>query len=227
MTTPTDVKPTPAPATPPAQPPQSATPPAAPAPSTPPPAAPATPPAAAAKPLLAVDDPPAQPPQSQAPESYKFTAPQGQNYDDVTLSAYEVIARDLGLSQDNAQKMLDRIAPAIAAKLDAAATARLEAQSQEVVTHFGAGLESALKDAKLALQQLGNDHLRALMRDPRAGVGSSVGMVEFLAGIARRFLRSDQLHTEDRRGTPPAAPAVDDELAERYPKMTARIRAGR
>jgi hypothetical protein len=224
MTTPTDVKPTSAPATPPAQPPQSATPPAAPAPSTPPPAAaPAAPP----KPLLAVDDTPAQPPQSQAPESYKFTAPQGQNYDPVTLSAYEVIARDLGLSQDNAQKMLDRIAPAVQAKLDAAAVARLETQSQEVVTHFGAGLDAALKDAKLTLQQLGNDQLRALMRDPRAGVGSSVGMVEFLAGIARRFLRSDQLHTEDRRGTPPAAPAVDDELAERYPKMTARIRAGR
>ncbi len=231
MTTPTTVTPSPAPATPPVQSQQPATPPqATPAPSTPPPA-PA--PAAAVepkKPLLATEEPaaPAPPKQEAAPESYQFVAPAGTNYDPVTTSAYEVIARDLGLSQESAQKMLDRIAPAIAGKLEAAADTRLDKLSDEIVAHpelGGANLKTTLLLAKSAVDQLGNPRLRALLGDRRTGVGSDLGMVEFLASIAKRFLRGDQLLTEERNGTPSASVADAEDYAERYPKMAARQKA--
>lgn len=225
MTTPTEVTP-PAPATPPTptqQPP--ATPKAPPAAEASKPAEPPKP-AAPKAPMLAVDEPAAKP-KSEAPESYKFVAPEGVNYDPVTVSAYEVIARDLGLSQDSAQKMLDRVAPTIANKLTEAVNARLDALHQEVSTHpelGGANLKQTLADAKLTLDKLGNTRLRELLRDPGSGVGSNIGVIEFLAGIARQFLRDDRLLVEASPSGAPTA-VVDDDLAARYPKQAARMKA--
>ena len=221
MTTPTDVKPVP-PATPPVD---SKQPPAAPA--TPAPAAKETPAPAAPAPLLAANDPPPTP-KNEAPEAYKFVAPEGT--DPVSLDLYGVVARDMGLSQDTAQKMLDRVAPAIAERIQAATAARLEKLAEEVKAHptlGGANLDATLRDAKRAVDQLGNPRLRELLRNSQAGAGSDVGLIEFLATVARRFLRADELHTEERRGTPAATGAVDEDYAERYPKMAARQKASR
>lgn len=224
MTTPTEVKPVTPPATPPEASKQT--------PAAPPPAAKEPPKTEAnkpeVKPLLAADDPPPTQPKSEAPEVYKFVAPEGA--DPASLELYEVVARDMGLSQETAQKMLDRIAPAIAEKANAVAAARLERLAAEVKAHpqlGGANLDATLVDAKRALDQLGNPRLRELLRDPRVGAGSDVGLIEFLATIARRFLRTDELLREERRGTPPATGADDEDYAARYPKMTARMKATR
>ncbi len=226
MTNPTDVKPNdPAQATPPVPPKQ------------PDPAA-ATPPADAkdapkkdakpetSAPLLATDDPAEG---SAAPENYEFKAPEGETYDPTTLALYEVIARDLGLPQDKAQTTLDRVVPAIKDKLAAANADRLQQMADEVRAHptlGGANLKATLADAKLVLDRLGNPRLRELLRDPVLGVGSDVGLVEFLASIRRRFMRGDdQLLREDRRNTQQSSDALSDadEIAARYPKMAARM----
>lgn len=228
MTTPTEVKPSTPPATPPAATPP-ATPPAAkdqpPAPASKPASTPAPAPVLAA---AAVEPPPA--PKSEAPEKYEFTLPENVNIDPGVVALYETVARDVGLSQEAAQKTLERVLPQIAQSIDAAAVKRLETLSQEVAAHpklGGANLDQTLANAKLALERLGNPRLRALIRDPRLGVGSDVGLVEFLDEIARRFLRGDDLLREERRGSPPATVADDEDYSARYPKMTARLKAGR
>ena len=48
-----------------------------------------------------------------APETYEFKAPEGQAFDQEFLKAYSETAKELNLSQDSAQKLIDRISPVI------------------------------------------------------------------------------------------------------------------
>ena len=53
-----------------------------------------------------------------APESYEFKAPEGTQFDDAVIGAFSEVAKELNLPQDQAQKVLDKMAPVIAASLD-------------------------------------------------------------------------------------------------------------
>lgn len=46
-----------------------------------------------------------------APEKYEFKPPEGQEYDDQVLGAYSEIAKELNLTQEGAQKLLDKVGP--------------------------------------------------------------------------------------------------------------------
>lgn len=50
-----------------------------------------------------------------APESYEdFTAPEGLKYDDKVMDAFKDVAKESNLSQEQAQHLLDKVAPVIA-----------------------------------------------------------------------------------------------------------------
>jgi hypothetical protein len=101
---------------------QPATPPAQPA-----VAAPAQPASSTPAPILGAD--PAQPSQPAAPASpaaaavpdkYELKAPEGQTLDAATLEAFTPVFKELGLSQEAAQKLVDTQFKTTAAALDAA-----------------------------------------------------------------------------------------------------------
>ncbi len=48
-----------------------------------------------------------------APEKYEFKAPDGREYDAEVLNNFSEVAKDLNLSQDAAQKLLDKMAPIV------------------------------------------------------------------------------------------------------------------
>lgn len=60
------------------------------------------------------DDDKKEPPEG-APESYEdFTAPEGLKYDDQVMDAFKEVAKESNLSQEQAQHLLDKVAPVIA-----------------------------------------------------------------------------------------------------------------
>ena len=126
-----------------------------------------------------------------APENYEFAAPDGQEFDPDVLTAYGEVARELDLSQEAAQKVLDKVAPALA-----------EQQTkhiQEVTTQWreaslsdkefgGEKLSENLAVAKKALDSFGTPELRELLE--KSGLGSHPEMI-------RAFYRAGKAISED------------------------------
>jgi hypothetical protein len=77
-----------------------------------PPADPATPPSGDPPPATPPTDPPAEPPKNDkptgAPEAYTdFAVPEGFTYDKEAGAEFHAVAKELNLSQDQAQKLMD------------------------------------------------------------------------------------------------------------------------
>ncbi|HCE08095.1 MAG TPA: protease, partial [Oxalobacteraceae bacterium] len=62
-----------------------------------------------------------------APDKYEFTPAEGQKFDDKVIEQFSEVAKELNLPQEAAQKMLDKVAPVLAARqaeqMEAARTA--------------------------------------------------------------------------------------------------------
>ena len=90
------------------------------------PVAPATP-APEAKPSSLLEGAKAEP---TAPEKYEFKMPEGVSPDTKVLEGFEPLAKEMGLSQENAQKLVDLYAKHVTdsqqAQIDALATQRKE-----------------------------------------------------------------------------------------------------
>jgi hypothetical protein len=166
--------------------------PAAAAPAAPAPAAPSAPavaatPAApdASAPAAAVVTPPAAAPvvteaakpatPATAPEKYEFVAPKDQVLDPAVVTEFSGLAKELNLSQEAAQKVIDKMAPLLA-KTDATQyasriTKAVETASAEWVTQSKADKEfggdkfdANLALAKLTFDTYGTPELKALLQ---------------------------------------------------------------
>lgn len=82
-----------------------------------------------------------------APESYDFKAPEGFVLDDAVIGEFSNVAKELGLSQDAAQKIVDKLSPKLAER-----TAQAQ---QEAVTKYRAELVDQVKADK----EIGGDKL--------------------------------------------------------------------
>lgn len=134
-----------------------------PAPAADPAPAPAADPAAPAAPAPAAD------PQ---PEKYEFTAPEGAQLDDALLGVYSEAAKELGVSQEVAQKLVDKMAPAMAARNIEALTTAREAWKQETLADPELGGEKFGENLAMAEKGLAfveTPKLRALLKDSGLG----------------------------------------------------------
>lgn len=146
----------------------------------------ATDPAAApaAKPADGTDPAAAESP--TAPEKYEFKAPEGGEINPEVMGQFEGVAKDLGLSQENAQKVIDAMGP----KLAAVQAAKIEAvkaewtESARTDKEFGGDkLNENMAVAKKALDAFGTPELRTLLND--TGLGNH-------PEIIRAFYRAGQ-----------------------------------
>lgn len=122
-----------------------------------------------------------------APESYEFKAPEGVRFDATVIGAFSEVAKDLNLSQDQAQKVLDKMAPVIAARqaeqLQAARTEWAEAAKTD--KEFGGEkLAENLGIAKKALDAFATPELRTLLEESGLGNHPEVIRVFYRAGKA-------------------------------------------
>lgn len=156
-----------------------------------------TPAATPVKPAAAATTPETKP--AAAPEKYEFKAPEGTEYDSEILDAFTGAAKEANLSQDAAQKLIEKMAPAIAARqadqVQAIHKEWLDASTAD--TEFGGEkLAENLGVARKALDNFGTPDLRKLLDETGLGnhpevirfmyrAGKAISEEKFVGGAAR------------------------------------------
>jgi hypothetical protein len=146
-----------------------------------------------------------------APEKYEFKAPEGTTFDDAALGAYSEVAKELNLSQEAAQKVIDKVAPVIQARQAEQIEAMRTAWAQSAMSdkEFGGDkLPENIATAKKALETFGTPGLTNLLNE--TGLGNHPEVI-------RAFYRAGKAISEDKfvggKGAPPAA----DDVRSLYP----------
>ena len=165
-------------------------------------AAPGTSPASPAprKPLLNAEPaatPAAPEPKTDAtgaiiPEKYEFTMPEGVQLDGGLLDKTTPILKELGLSQEQATKLVGAYADHVKAQAEAAINKdiedhnqRIDAWDAELKQTFGDKLPQTISDAQIALNQLDSPELMELLES--SGLGSHPGVIKQLAKLGSQM----------------------------------------
>jgi hypothetical protein len=126
------------------------------------------------------------------PEKYEFKAPEGTEYDSAVVDSYSAAAKEAGLTQEAAQKVIEKMAPALAERqatqIKAVQEGWLEATKTD--SEFGgAKLSENMAIAKKALDQF--DPLPAAVEGQKAttplrtfldqtGIGNNPDLIRFM-----------------------------------------------
>ena len=126
-----------------------------------------------------------------APESYDFVAPEGSVYDPKVISEFSVVAKELNLSQEKAQSVLEKMAPAIKAQhmeqLESLKTEWL-ASAKSDKEFGGEKLSENLGYAKKAMDAFASPELRSLLEE--SGLGNHPELI-------RAFVKAGKAISED------------------------------
>lgn len=121
-----------------------------------------------------------------APEAYEFTVPEGQELHDSVREAFEGRARELNLTNEGAQSILDAVLP----KMKDAADTRLmqmreewreSARNDEEIG--GAAFDTNLRTAIKALDRFGSDEARTLLNE--SGLGDHPAFIRMFNRIGK------------------------------------------
>lgn len=142
-----------------------------------------------------------------APESYDFKAPDGASFDSAVVASFSEVAKELNLSQDAAQKILDKVAPVMQTRqAEALEAARNEwASSARADKEFGGDkLAENLGVAKKALDTFGSPELRTLLNETGLGNHPELIRLMYRAGKA---ISEDRFVGSQQGGAAPRDPA--------------------
>ncbi|WP_442801396.1 peptidase [Serratia rubidaea] len=120
-----------------------------------------------------------------APEKYEFSAPEGQELDANALSVFEPIAKELGLSQEQAQKLVD-IYPQLQQQQADAWSKQVADWGEQVKADKeigGDNFNASVGAAQRALDQFGNPELREYLE--ASGLGNHPALVRFCAKVGK------------------------------------------
>ena len=119
-----------------------------------------------------------------APENYEFNskvADAPQELDSEVLTAFGDVAKELDLPQEDAQKVLDKVAPVIQerqAKMLEKVRADWASESQSDEEFGGEALNENLNVAKQALDAFGTDAFKSLLQE--TGFGNHPEIIRFM-----------------------------------------------
>lgn len=142
-----------------------------------------------------------------APEKYEFQAPEGATFDDGVLGAFSDVAKELDLPQDKAQRVIDKVLPAMQARqVEQAGEFYAEiggppdtwAASSTADKEFGGDkLAESLAVAKKARDAFGTPELTTLLNKTGLGNHPEIVRVFYRAGLA---ISEDRLVTGGQGG---------------------------
>lgn len=116
-----------------------------------------------------------------APEKYEFKAPEGRQFDNEVVSRFSEVAKELDLTNEEAQKILDKMGTTLSER-QAANLKSIRDQWAEASTadkEFGGEkLSQNLSVAKKALDAFGTNELRALLNE--SGLGNHPELIRFM-----------------------------------------------
>jgi len=126
-----------------------------------------------------------------APESYDFKAPEGVVFDDAVIGEFSTVAKELGLSQDAAQKIVERLTPKLAERTAHAQAEAVTKYRAELVSQVkadkeigGDKLNEKLAVADKALSAFGTPELRTLLNTSGLGDHPEIIRAFYRAGVA-------------------------------------------
>ena len=126
------------------------------------------------------------------PEKYEFKLPEDSKIDGAAVEAFSEFAKEAGLSQEHAQSLMDKLAPAMQARQAQAvetAKATWASESQADKEFGGDKFSENLSVAKKAIDAFGSPALRTLLNE--TGLGNH-------PEIIRAFFKAGQSISEDR-----------------------------
>jgi len=121
-----------------------------------------------------------------APEAYEFKAPEGKEFDPKVIEEFSAVAKELDLSQDKAQSMLDRLSPVLAARQEQAladARAKWTADTKADTEIGGTALAEKLAVANKAFTDHGTPELRKLLDE--SGLGEHPEMIRWAYRVGK------------------------------------------
>ena len=149
-----------------------------------------------------------------APEKYEFKAPEGLDFDAELIANYSEIAKELNLSQDAAQKILDKMSPVVEQRrLQQIEQVRTEwADASRNDKEFGGEkLPENLAVAKKALDQFGTPELRTLLNT--SGLGNHPDVIRFMYRAGKAISEDRYVGGDIGRGGGKSQPKGFNDLA--------------
>jgi hypothetical protein len=154
-----------------------------------------------------------------APETYDFKAPEGQQFDTEVLSVFQEAAKELNLSQDAAQKILDKMAPTVQARqMQQLEQIRTDWANQATADkeYGGESLNENLAIAKKSLDAFGTPELRSLLQE--SGLGNHPEVIRFMFR-AGKAISEDKFVGGARQGGKDAPKSNSDYANSLYPSQ--------
>ncbi|HEM8138389.1 TPA: peptidase [Providencia rettgeri] len=126
-------------------------------------------------------------PVSVAPEKYEFTAGEGQELDKEAVAAFEPIARELGLSNEQAQKIVDvygsTIMPQIMKQQNEAWQQQTVEWAETIKADKELGSVESIGNAQKAMDQFGTPELKQYLND--SGLGNHPELFRIFSKIGK------------------------------------------
>ncbi|UPY96257.1 peptidase [Pectobacterium sp. 21LCBS03] len=137
-------------------------------------------------------------PEQGAPEKYEFTAAEGQTLDADALAVFEPLAKELGLSQENAQKVVDAYASKILPQIQQQQLANWQktvegwAETVKADKEIGGDkLTANIGKAQQAMMQFGGDELKQALEE--TGLGNHPALVKAFVKIGHAMSEDKML----------------------------------
>ncbi|ENN8375158.1 peptidase [Providencia rettgeri] len=126
-------------------------------------------------------------PVSVAPEKYEFTASEGQELDKEAIAAFEPVARELGLSNEQAQKIVDvygsTIMPQIMKQQNEAWQQQTIEWAETIKADKELGSVESIGNAQKAMDQFGTPELKQYLND--SGLGNHPELFRIFSRIGK------------------------------------------
>ena len=127
-------------------------------------------------------------PKEGAPEVYEFKAAEGQTFDPEFLKGYSEVAKELNLTQEAAQTMIDKVGPVLAQQ-QAAQIAQVRndwAEASKVDAEFGgAKFNENLAIAKQSIDKFATPEFKQMLDD--TGLGNHPEWIRYCYRVSKAF----------------------------------------
>ncbi len=141
-----------------------------------------------------------------APEKYEFKTAEGQELDAEAVKAFEPIAKELNLSNEQAQKLVDvyggKIMPKLVEQQAAQWQQQIEQWSEQVKADKDLGTDASIGAAQKAMDKFGSPELKQYLNE--TGLGNHPELVRIFANIGKA-MSEDGLVTGNSGGVKSAA----------------------
>ena len=155
----------------------------------------------------------------EIPDSYEFKLPEGQEIDKNLVDQVTPIFKDIGLSQEQAQKLVDFYAPYVQQQAEAVGQQQLESYKETVEDwkadtkkQLGADYDKDIAIAARAMDKFGSKELRQVMDD--TGLGNNPEVVRFIVKVGKAISEDHFTDPQNVQGKPEG---IDPKIL--YPSM--------